>query len=218
MIRILIADDHNLVRQGIKALLDKNDGFETVGESSDGILTLESIKALKPDVVLMDIAMPLLNGIQILEKMKQENLTTSVVILSMHSDETLVRQALRLGAKGYLLKDSLKEELTIALLSAVNGKIYLSPSIAGVMIDGYLENRVTQMNSAELLTIREKEVLKLIAEGNTNSTIAHILKISIKTVERHRSNMLAKLNINDTAGLIQYAIKTKLIFINQLDE
>lgn len=214
MIRILVADDHNLVRQGILALLEKNSEIQIVGEAADGMEAIQKIRSLKPEVVLMDIGMPLMNGTQVLEKINEENLHTHVIFLSMHSDETLVRQALRLGAKGYLLKNALKEELNIAIFSAKKGEIYLSPSISGVLVDGYLFNNPAGGISSDPLTVREKEVLKLIAEGNTNSAIAQILNISIKTVERHRANMLAKLNVQDTAALIRYAIQTHLIFID----
>ncbi|MEI7988002.1 MAG: response regulator transcription factor [Chloroflexota bacterium] len=217
MINVLIAEDHVLVRQGIRALLDKMSEVEVIGEASNGHEAIDMIRALKPDVTIMDIGMPMMSGIQALEKIQMENLNTKVVILSMHSDEVLVRQVLRSGAKGYLLKNSLKEELLLAIRAANQGNVYLSPAISGILVDGFLQMNSEQNSPLDTLTTREKEVLKLIAEGHTNSGIAQALQISPKTVEKHRAVLLLKLNVHDTAALIRYAIQYRLVFVDKLE-
>jgi DNA-binding NarL/FixJ family response regulator len=214
MVSVIVADDHNLVRQGILSLLEKIDWIEVVGEATNGQEAVDLVRSLKPDVTIMDIGMPRLNGTQALERIREENLNTKVIILSMYSDEVLVQQALRLGARGYLLKNSLKEELALAVNAAMAGNIYLSPSVSGVIVEGYLKNNSTKKGKLDPLTLREKEVLKLIAEGNSNSEIAKVLMISVKTVEKHRASLLTKLKVSDSAALVRYAIQYQLIFID----
>jgi DNA-binding NarL/FixJ family response regulator len=218
MITVLIVEDHALVRQGIRALLDKMNEVQVIGEASNGHEAIDMIRSLKPDVTVMDIEMPTMSGIQALEKIQIENLSTKVVVLSMHSDEILVRLVLKSGAKGYLLKNSLKEELLLAIQAAQQGNVYLSPTISGILVDGFLQNKIDTDTLLDLLTAREKEVLKLIAEGYTNSGIAQALQISSKTVEKHRATLLLKLNAHDTATLIRYAIQYRLVFVNKLVE
>jgi DNA-binding NarL/FixJ family response regulator len=216
-IRVIIADDHHLVRQGIRALLEKADDIEVIGEAADGQEAVELVEQLAPDVLVMDIAMPRLNGNQAAGQVRALGVATQVVILSMYSDETLVRQALRNGAKGYLLKRSVTEELLLAIRAASRGEIYLSPAISGSIVADFLRLQANADSSGpfERLTSREREVLQLIAEGHTNSAIAQVLTISVKTVEKHRANLMSKLNVHDLAGLMRVAIKHGLIFLDE---
>ncbi|HKZ68574.1 MAG TPA: response regulator transcription factor [Anaerolineales bacterium] len=217
MIRVIVADDHNLVRQGIRALLDKADDIEVVGEAGDGQAAIELVERLSPDVLVTDISMPRLNGTQTIERLHSMQSPTRVIILSMYSDETVVRQALRSGAKGYLLKNSLTEELLLAVRAAYRNETYLSPSISSAIVNDLLASQVGTQESDpfDRLSTRELEVLQLIAEGNTNSDISQLLNVSIKTVEKHRSNLMSKLAVHDLASLIRVAIKHGLIFIDQ---
>jgi RNA polymerase sigma factor (sigma-70 family) len=213
MIRVILADDHHLVRKGIRALLEKSEDIEVVGEAEDGLEAVELAERLAPDVLVMDIAMPRMNGIQATERICA-TLATRVVILSMHSDETLVKYALRSGAKGYLLKRSVTEELLLAVRAANQGEIYLSPAISGVVLQDFLaQSADAELASAfDQLSPREREVLQLIAEGNTNTAIAQAMNVSVKTIEKHRANLMSKLNVHDVAGLTRVAIKHGLIF------
>jgi DNA-binding NarL/FixJ family response regulator len=216
MIRVILADDHNLVRQGICALLEKADDIEIVAQAENGQEAVDLSRNLDPDVLIMDINMPRLNGIQAAEQIKALGLNTRVVILSMHSDKTLVRQALRNGARGYLLKRSVMEELLLAVRAAYSGELYLSPAISDTVLTDYLAGQV-ELEGEDVfdqLSAREREVLQLIAEGYTNKAIAQAMNISIKTVEKHRANLMVKLNVQDLAGLIRIAIKQGLIFLD----
>lgn len=213
MIRVVIADDHHLVRQGIRALLERAGDITVVGEADDGQKAVELAEQLTPDVLVIDISMPRLNGIQATELLRQRGLATRVVILSVHNEPTLVRQALRHGATAYLLKDAVTEELLLAIRAANEGKNYLSPAISGDILAGYLSTQHT--SPLDQLSLREREVLKLIAEGHTNAEIAGLLHISAKTVEKHRANGMAKLNVHDLAGLIRAALKYGLIFLDE---
>jgi DNA-binding NarL/FixJ family response regulator len=217
VIRVIIADDHHLVRQGIRALLEKADGIQVVGEAADGQEAVELVERLAPDVLVMDVAMPRLSGIQAIARVRGLGVATQVVMLSMYSDETLVRQALRNGAKGYLLKRSVTEELLLAVRAASQGEIYLSPAVSKPIVTNLLTLRIdTDAPSPfEQLTSREREVLQLIAEGHTNCAIAQTLKISVKTVEKHRANLMSKLDVHDVAGLTRVAIKHGLIFLDE---
>lgn len=216
MIRVILAEDHHLVRQGIRALLERADDIEIVGEAADGQEAIGLVQRLAPDVLVIDIAMPRLTGIQAVERIRALNATTQVVILSMYSDETLVRQALRNGAKGYLLKRSVAEELLLAVRAASQGDIYLSPEISGpVLADLLTPQADAEVSKFHRLTPREREVLQLIAEGHTNRAIAQLMKVSVKTVEKHRANLMSKLGVNDVAGLVRIAIKHGLIFLDE---
>jgi DNA-binding NarL/FixJ family response regulator len=216
MIRVILADDHNLVRQGICALLEKADDIEIVAQAENGQEAVDLSRNLDPDVLIMDINMPRLNGIQAAEQIKALGLNIRVVILSMHSDKTLVRQALRNGARGYLLKRSVMEELLLAVRAAYNGELYLSPAISDTVLTDYLAGQaeLEGEDAFDQLSAREREVLQLIAEGYTNKAIAQAMNISIKTVEKHRANLMVKLNVQDLAGLIRIAIKQGLIFLD----
>jgi DNA-binding NarL/FixJ family response regulator len=214
VIRVIVADDHHLVRQGIRALLEKADGIEVVGEAADGQEAVELVERLTPNVLVMDMVMPRLSGNQAIGRVRALGVATQVVILSMYSDETLVREALRNGAKGYLLKRSVTEELLLAIRAASRGEIYLSPAISRPIVAGLLTLQADTDASSpfERLTSREREVLQLISEGHTNKAIAQILTVSVKTVEKHRANLMSKLNVHDLAGLMRVAIKHGLVF------
>jgi two-component system response regulator NreC len=213
MIRVVIADDHHLVREGIRALLEKSADIEVVGEAGDGSETVGLVQQLAPDVLLMDISMPHVNGIQVLRQLKTLNLPTKTVILSMHSDEILVREAVQAGAKCYLLKGSVSDELLLAIRAAYRGAAYFSPAISNsIMSDGVPPETSTKASARDRrLTPREHEVLRLIAEGRTNNEISKLINTSIKTVERHRTNLMAKLNAHNLVELIRIAIKQRLI-------
>jgi two-component system response regulator NreC len=215
MIRVIVADDHHLVRQGIRALLEKADDIEVVGEAADGQEAVELAARLAPDVLVMDVAMPRLNGTQATARVRALDIATQVVILSMYSDETLVREALRCGARSYLLKRSVTEELLLAVRAASRNEIYLSPAISlAVVADLFTFQAGSGETRFDRLTPREREVLQLIAEGHTNSTIAHMMCLSIKTVEKHRTNLMSKLDVYDVAGLTRIAIKHGLVFLD----
>jgi len=217
MIRVLLADDHHLVRQALRALLEKADGIEIVGEAEDGREAAKLARRLKPDVVVLDVAMPILNGIQAAERIRRLRLPTRVVVLSMHKDEALVRRALRSGAHGYLLKSAVSEELLLAIRAAVRDEIYLSPAISRTVVEDLLTAGAIAepVDAFDQLTQREREVLQLIAEGHTNIKIAKLLAISVKTVEKHRANLMSKLDVHDVAGLVRIAVKHKLIFLSE---
>ncbi len=217
MIRVLIVEDHHLVRQGIRALLEKAEDMEVVGEAKDGQEAVEMAERLSPDVIVMDLAMPRLNGTQATERIRAMRLPTQIVMLSMYSDETLVRQALRAGAKGYLLKHSVTEELLLAVRAACRGEIYLSSAVSGTIVANVLSQPLesTDDEPFDRLSAREQQVLKLVAEGRTNNAIAQILNVSVKTVEKHRSSLMQKLNAHDMATLVKIAMKHGLIFMDQ---
>ena len=213
VIRVILADDHHLVRKGLRSLLEKEEGIQVVGEAQDGQEALDLVAALSPEVIVMDIAMPGLNGLQAAERVSSSYPETRVIILSMHRSSTLVQRALRSGVRGYLLKDSITEELLLAIRAAAQNRTYLSPSISDIILGQLLNKAPCEESSLDQLTPREVEVLQLIAEGNTNPAIAERLHITSSTVERHRANLMAKLDIHDVAGLTRFAIRTGLIFI-----
>jgi two-component system response regulator NreC len=216
LISIVIADDHSLIRQGIRSLLDDVQDIEVVGEADDGPTARALAERLKPDVLIIDINMPGLTGVQVTEALTAQNVPTRVMILSMYSDEQVVRQALHSGAKGYLLKRSVIEELVPAIRSVHAGNAYFSPEIARLVLSGYLapDAEDADQSAFEKLTVREREVLKMVAEGYTNKAIAEHLVISVKTVEKHRASLMEKLGVNDLPGLVRVAIKNKLIFLD----
>lgn len=209
--RLLLVDDHNLVRAGLRTLLEQMAGVEVVGETEDGREAVRLARKLQPDVVLMDIAMPGLNGIDAAMQIRQRQPEVVILILSMYSDDIYVDRALRSGAAGYLLKDSATEELSLALNAIRAGETYLSPRISRKVLDSYLGRRSGGDVEDAPLTVRQREVLQLISEGKTTRQIAGILKLSIKTVETHRANIMHRLGISDVAGLVRYAIRIGLV-------
>ncbi len=215
-IRLVLADDHHLVRQGIRALLEKSEDIQVVGEASNGREAVELVEQLAPDVLVMDIAMPLLDGIQAIEQVLAANADTQIVVLSMYSDKALVRQALKNGASGYLLKGSVVEELLLAVRAANKGEIYLSPAVSRSILADLIAApaNATAPDPFEQLTPREREVLQLIAEGHTNSEIAQQLNVSAKTVEKHRAGLMSKLDVHNLSELIRAAIKQRLVFFD----
>jgi two-component system, NarL family, response regulator NreC len=214
MIRVIIADDHHLVRQGLGALLAAADDITVIGEAATGDEAISLVESLKPDVVVMDVSMPRLDGRQATERIQAMGLPTQIVILSMHADVTLVQQLLQSGVRGYLLKRSVSDELLLAIRAASRGEVYLSPAISDSVMSILLALPTDNppQNMADLLTPREQEVLQLVAEGHTNNAIADLLTISVKTVEKHRASVMSKLNVNDLPALIRTAIKHGLIF------
>lgn len=217
-VTIILADDHKLVRAGIKSLIENSNGMVVVGEASNGREAISLANRLKPDIVFLDLAMPELNGLETAEKLNHELPSIKSVILSMYADKEYILQALRSGASGYLLKDSAPRELRVAIETVMKDDIYISPSISSEVINNYIIGRkkISQsdeiITSREMLTSRQREILQLIAEGNSTKMIAEKLFISVKTVETHRAQLMKKLGIYDIAGLVKYAIKIGLIF------
>ncbi|MCX7965157.1 MAG: response regulator transcription factor [Syntrophorhabdaceae bacterium] len=211
MIKLILADDHKIVRDGLKALLEKQPDIKVIAEAADGITTVKLAKKLLPDVIIMDIGMKDLNGIDATKKIMEETKGIKVIALSMHSDKRFVIEMLKAGASGYLLKDSAFEELTIAINTVMSGQPYLSPKITDVVLKEYIHSMPKSEPSAfSTLTSREREVLQLIAEGKSTKEIASLLNISIKTVETHRQQIMEKLNIRSVAQLTKYAIREGL--------
>jgi len=209
--RIILADDHGIMREGLRALLEKQPGIEVIAEAENGRTTVELSRELKPDVVIIDIAMPDLNGIEATRQIVAESPGIKVIALSMHSDRKFVREMLSAGASGYMLKDSAFEELDKAISTVNDNKTYLSPGIADTVVKDYLGKIVTDNSAASIaLTNREREVLQLFAEGKTTKQIASLLFVSIKTIETHRKQIMDKLGLNSIAELTKYAIREGL--------
>jgi len=209
--RVLLADDHALVRAGIRALLEKIPSVEVVGEAGTGREALELVRSQLPNIVLMDIAMTELGGLEALPRITKDFPSVKVIILSAHASEEYVIRALREGASGYMLKDSATSELELAINSVIQGKVYLSPSISRTVIDDYLQRVGGAVSPLEQLTSRQREILQSIAEGKNAKEIAAALDISIKTVESHRLQLMDRLNIHDVPGLVRYAIRNGLV-------
>ena len=207
-IRILLADDHTLVRQGLRSLLEEIDDFDVVAEATDGREALTRAEACCPDVIVMDISMRGLNGLDATERLTQQGEKARVLILSMHSNEEYV---LRAGAAGYLLKDAIAEELELAVRAVARGDLYLGPTISNAVVQRYLASAEEIATPHDVLTARQREVLQLLAEGNNTKDIAHVMKVSTKTVESHRAQLMDRLGIRDVPGLVRYAIRTGLV-------
>ncbi len=212
-IRILLADDHTVMRAGLRLLLERQPDLVVVGEAEDGRRTVELVETESPDVVVMDIAMPGLNGIEATRQIASRHPEVAVVILSMHSDESYVMRALKAGAKAYLLKDSAESDLIRAVRTVREGKSFFSPAVSKMLLEDYvrqLEQRGEE-DSYELLTTREREILQLLAEGRSNKDVAHMLNLSLYTVETHRSHILQKLGLHTVPDLVLYAVRKGII-------
>jgi DNA-binding NarL/FixJ family response regulator len=211
--RIFIVEDHTLLRAGLRALLSQDPDLEIVGEADNGRDAVRAIGALAPDLVLMDLSMPGMNGIEAMMDIKRRNPDTRVLVLTIHKTDEYIHESLRAGADGYILKDATHDELRVAIRSVLNGKTYLSPDISGKVIHGYLGTGKTAHvgSNWDMLTHREREVLKLVAEGHPNKYIADYLCLSIKTVEKHRSNLMKKLDLHNASMLTSYAIEKGLV-------
>jgi len=213
MIRILLADDHTVVRKGLRLLLENEPGFTVIADAADGREAVGLAERHRPDVVVMDVAMPLLNGIEAARQISSRLPSTAIVFLSMHSDEGYVLRALKAGARAYLLKDSAEYDLIHAVQAVSEGKAFFSPAISKMLVDDYMRQMQERQleDSFELLTTREREVLQLLAEGKNNKDVATLLNLSLHTVETHRSNIFQKLNLHNGAELILYAVRKGVI-------
>lgn len=213
MIRVLLADDHGIVRKGLRFLLAQEPDIDVVGEAQDGREAVRLAEELAPNVVIIDIAMPNLNGIDAARQIAKADSRVGVVILSMYSDEEFIIRALSAGAKGYLLKDAAEPDLVRAVRSVAAGKTFFSPAIAHMLIEDYMRRLQQEglQDSYDLLTVREKEVLQLLAEGKSNKEVAAVLNLSTHTVETHRTNFMQKLDLHNTAEIVIYAMRKKII-------
>ena len=213
MIRVLIAEDHLTVRAGLRAFLERSGDIHVLGEASNGQEAIELVQELKPDVLIMDIMMPRMNGLQAAENIRELKLPTYILLLSMYSDEGLIHQALQYGVKGYVLKSSASDELLLAVRAVANGETYLSRPVSEIVVESNLHPHASRQKDDLLsnLTPREKEILQLIAEEHTSGEIAKLLFISEKTVEKHRAKLMEKLSVRNVAGLVRLAVKYRLI-------
>lgn len=212
-IRIILVDDHRLVRAGIRSLLEKLPDIEVVAEASDGTEAIELISKHKPDVVLMDLAMPVLNGLEATRQLARELPEVRIIILSIYADEEHVYQALRAGATGYLLKGAAIQELEVAIRAVAKGETYLSPPVSKPLISAYIER--TQAGRTDRLSPRQVEVLQLIAQGKTTKEVALTLNVSVKTIETHRAALMTRLGVRDVAGLVRYAVRSGLVDLTE---
>ncbi|MGC4054687.1 MAG: response regulator transcription factor [Paludibaculum sp.] len=212
-IRVLLADDHKLMRSGLRLLVEQQPEFRVVGEAGDGRQAVALALELKPDVAVLDIGMPELNGIEAAHQITEQLPETAVVMLSMHSDESYVLRALKAGARGYLLKDSAEADLVQAILAVREGKSFFSPAVSQVLLDDYLRKlrKTGAEDSYELLSPREREILQLVAEGKSSKDVANLLNLSVYTVETHRANLMKKLNLKSMPELILYAVRKGVI-------
>jgi two-component system response regulator NreC len=212
MTAIVLADDHHVVRQGLRSLLEAEPGFSVIGETGDGLEVTQLVERLRPDVLVLDLMMPGLNGLEVTRQVSQRSPRTHVVILSMHANEAYVLEALRAGAVAYVLKESTSAELVRAVREAVAGRRYLSPPLSERAIEAYMQKAESAtLDPYETLTAREREVLHLVAEGHTNAEIADRLFISRRTVETHRANLMRKLSLRTQTDLISYALRRGIL-------
>jgi two-component system response regulator NreC len=210
---IIIADDHTLFREGLRALLSSREDLEIMGEAENGQEAIRSVEEHKPDLLLMDLSMPKMGGLEAIRELKARHPRTKILVLTIHGTEEFVLEALEAGASGYVLKDATHDELVLAIKSVLQEKRYLSPDISAKVIEGYIDGRKTVKSRSawDSLTLRERQVLKLIAEGRKNKEIADILFISVKTVAKHRANIMGKLDLHNVSALTAYAMERGLI-------
>ena len=209
--RVLLADDHSLMRAGLRALLKEMQGVEVIGEAEDGAEALRLIGELYPDIALLDISMPGLNGLEVAARASKEHPRTRIIILSMHAYEEYVHRALVAGAAGYLLKNAEEGELELALRTVAHGQIWLSPAISRTVVDALSRGEKRAPGPFEILSARQREILQLIAEGRSSKEMARRLDLSVKTVESHRTELMDRLGIHGIAGLVRYAIRTGIV-------
>jgi DNA-binding NarL/FixJ family response regulator len=212
-LRVLVADDHGIVRRGLKSLLETNKDVEVVGEAADGLEALRACEELGPDILIVDIGMPKLNGIEVAARVQKFERPPRVIILSMHSDESYILRALAAGARAYLLKDATDEDLLPAVKAVAGGKPFFSPAVTTVLVEDYVRRLHDRglNDSYHLLTDREKQVLQLLAEGRSNKEVATLLDLGLSTVETHRANLMQKLNLHNTAEIVLYAVRKGII-------
>lgn len=210
---VLIVEDHKLFREGLKSMLGSRDDIVVVGEAEDGIEAVREIKRLEPDLVLLDLSIPKLSGISVIREIGRLDADIRILALTIHESDQYVLEAFAAGTNGYCIKDASRDELMIALDSVIDGRTYISPGIADHVLDGYLHNRQAMKPTSDWDTVtqREREVLKLLAEGHTNKQISEFLHISVKTVEKHRSNLISKLDIHNIAQLTTFALEKGLV-------
>jgi two-component system response regulator NreC len=213
VVRILLADDHTVMRAGLRLLLERHENFEVIGEASDGRQAVEIAAEQKPDVVVMDVAMPNLNGVEAARQILTRNPDVAIVMLSMHSDESYVLRSLKAGARAYLLKDSAEADLIAAIQAITEGRSFFSPGVRALLKEDYIYRlqKFGADDTYELLTAREREVLQLVAEGRSNKEVASLLGLSLYTVETHRTHILQKLNLHSVPELILYAVRKGII-------
>jgi len=211
--RIVIAEDHTILRQGLKALLRSNDDLEVVGEAEDGLETIRCIEKKNPDLLLLDLNMPKMDGISVIKEVKKRHSAIKIIVLTMHKQEEYILEAFKSGAEGYCLKASSHDELIMAIKAVLSDKFYISPEISEKVLEGFLEGQksIKKRSSWDTLTQREREVLKLVAEDYQNKEIADYLCISVKTVEKHRANIMEKLYLHSASALTAYAIEKGII-------
>jgi two-component system response regulator NreC len=211
--RIVIAEDHTILREGLRALLSSQEDLVVVGEAGDGREAIRQVETLTPDLIIMDVSMPKMSGVEAMREIRKRIPETKILALTVHKTEEFILEVLQAGADGYIPKDASADELMMAIRSILTGKRYLCPSVSRVVIEGYLESRRTPESSTtwHTLTKREREILKLIAEGHKNKEIADYLCISIKTVEKHRANLMRKLDLHSAAALTAYAMERGLV-------
>jgi DNA-binding NarL/FixJ family response regulator len=211
--KVILADDHILMRRGLKKILEEKNDFEITGEVGDGLELLSIINRIEPDLIILDVSMPNLRGIEAIPEIRHIHSNAKVLILTMHKEEEYLYQAISAGANGYLLKEDAEKELFTAIETIQGGKTYISPGLADQSMQNWVRLRRGESDSqlSDILTLRQREILKMIAEGKSNKEIGDLLYISVRTVERHRANMMEKLNVRKTAELVQYAMKKHYI-------